>query len=116
MPARQFRFQVEDFVKNPTKEAAESLYKTLHMWRDNHKHLLALIKKSPILKEVEPLSQTLALVAGIGIEAVNKILNGEEVDKQWREKSLKALTESAKPMAHADIAVIPAIRSLIEDK
>lgn len=75
--AREFNKAVDAFLEHPDKEAAHKLEKQLKCWQENHKKLMELSKKAPVLNEILPLSESLSHLAEQAIVAL-KIINSEE--------------------------------------
>jgi hexosaminidase len=114
MKARAFRKLVETFIKNPTKETATLLLTDLHTWKTNHARLKPVIDASPILKEIESMSQDLSTIAAIGIKAVNMRLENKKPGGQWLEQSQKTLEAAKAPRGHAELMIIPGIQELLK--
>lgn len=114
--ARLFRQQTAAFLKNPgDKDMADDLLKDLSLWKENHEKLLPVIRRSPVLKEIETLSLNLSTIARIGIEAVRLILDEKETDTGWLEESKKALESAKLPGGHAELTIVTAIEQLVEN-
>ena len=47
------------------------------------------------------------------IQALDIIISGVNAPPDWSDSSLAAIAEIKKPMAHAELAVLPAIEKLI---
>jgi hexosaminidase len=113
--ARIFRHRVAEFIKSkPNKAAAETLLKDLRLWKENHQKLLPMIEQSPVLKEIETLSEDLSRIAGIGIQAIESILANKKVEPLWLEKSKKILEAARKPRGHAELMIVSAIEQLVD--
>jgi len=113
--ARMFRFRVADFVKNkPNKAAAETLLRDLRLWKENHEKLLPVIKQSPVLKEIETLSEDLSRISDIGIQAIEYLLVEKKAAPQWLEESKKILEAAKKPRGHAELMIVSAIEQLLD--
>jgi hexosaminidase len=113
--ARIFRQQVEDFVTgNINKETADVLIRDLKLWKRNHQKLKPIIARSPVLKEIETLSQDLSRIAVIGLEAVESILAGKKVSLQWIQESKKVLKSAKEPRGHAELMIVTAVERLVE--
>jgi hexosaminidase len=112
--ARLFRKQVAVFLRDKrSKKAAEVLVKDLILWRENHRRLLPVIENSPVLKEIETLSNDLAKIADIGLQAIGYILDGNKPGSGWIEESKKVLQEAKKPRGHSELMVVTAIEQLV---
>ncbi|UCH93449.1 MAG: family 20 glycosylhydrolase [Candidatus Aminicenantes bacterium] len=112
--ARVFRQRVEDFVKgNVNKEAAKVLIGDLELWKDNHQILKPIIERSPVLKEIEPLSENLSRIAVVGLECIRMILAGHKAASRWVEEAKGILAEAKKSSGHAELMVVTAIERLV---
>ena len=83
-------------------------------WENNHNLLSQTIKKSPVLKEIEPLSQDLSALANIGLESFQYLENEHKADSIWVENSLKVIKESRDPRGQTELMIIPAIEKLVK--
>jgi hexosaminidase len=113
MPARAFGTKVDQFLAGKDPVVGAALRETMAAWRDNHPLVLSLLAASPALREIEPLSLNLARACAIGIEALGVLTKGEGRPAAWAEEKNKVLAESAKPAAHAELAVAKAIGKLV---
>jgi len=113
-PARAFGRDVDRFLETRDPLLASGIAASLGQWKSNHPRVLELIAVSPALLEIEPLSLALASVSETGLEALDKLVAAQVPDKAWAEARLKLLAEAAGPKAHAELAVVGAVRKLIE--
>lgn len=111
---RVFNKLVEIFVDELGEETAGPLLRLLKHWQSNHEKLKAVIAVSPVLKEIKSMSADLSTIAGIGIEAIDRVMNGKAPDSQWLGQSRQALEEAKKPRGHAELMIIPGIVKLVE--
>jgi hexosaminidase len=113
--AREFRNLVRVFVdedaENEDFEAGIREY--LVTWRDNHEQLLNLIRRSPVLEEIRPLSENLARAAELGLAALDLIGTEEFQDRESMALRFQELEEAKKPYGQAEIMVISAIEQLL---
>jgi hexosaminidase len=114
MTAREFTAKVDRFLQTKDQALAQDLNAMLVRWRDNHKILLPIIQGSPVLKEVQPLSEALTLAAETGIKAFDLVLSGQKSDQVWVDEMAQALAEAKKPKAHAELAILLAIDKLVK--
>ena len=114
--ARKFRNAVDKFIKSNTKDQVlyHQLKKWLILWQNNHSELKIIINQSPVLKEIESLSQDLAACAELGLTALNYINDEESTEPGW-EKSAKEIIERAKePRGQTELMIIPGIEMLVQ--
>jgi len=113
MTARDFTAKVDRLLQTKDQALARDLDATLIRWRDNHMLLLPIIQESPVLKEIQPLSEALTLAAESGIKALNLVLIGRRPDQAWADEIVRALAEAKKPKAHAELAILQAVEKLV---
>lgn len=113
IPARNFSKDVDRFLSGD-KSAADIINGQLLAWRSNKDLLKQTISASPVLKEIEPLSDNLALVADMGIKAVILIQAGTKADNTWVEENLKKIEEAKKPYGQTLLMIVPAIEKLVK--
>lgn len=112
--ARKFNKCVQEYLssRDPGKEKTIRFW--LETWRSNHEKLLPIISQSPIIKEIEPLSQNLADISQIGLEALVLLREGNSAPTKWLDKA-NALIEAAKePYGQTEIHVIEGIENLVK--
>jgi hexosaminidase len=114
MTAREFTAKVDRFLQTNDQALARDINAMLVRWRDNHKVLLPIIQGSPIIKEVQPLSEALTLAAETGIKAFDLVLSGQKSDQVWVDEMAQALAEAKKPKAHAELAILLAVEKLVK--
>ena len=101
--------------KKKTTEQANQIRSLLSLWQDNHSRLEKTIKLSPILLEIAPLSESLAICAATGLEALSALENGTKLDKSFFENAKKSFEEAKKPYGQVELQVIAAIEKLIKN-
>jgi hexosaminidase len=112
--AREFRKLVDEFIMNSAKDKIEKMEYWLSLWKENHQNLLKTIKISPILREIESLSQDLSKVGQIGLEALNYIAKSEKPAKEWFAESKRAIEAASVPRGQTELQVLSAIEKLID--
>ncbi|HBY18518.1 MAG: Beta-hexosaminidase [Marinimicrobia bacterium 46_47] len=70
--ARNFRFLVRDYLKEPSIEKEKQIREILYRWAENHKKLAPVIDANPILWEIRGLSEDLSRSAQIGLKVLEK--------------------------------------------
>ena len=114
MAAREFAARAARVVADREAGAASALRASLLEWRDNGAALAPVLRDSPALREVAPLSEALTLAATTGLRALELVLAGGTTDTAWAEKALAGLSDAKKPMAHAELAIVPAVEALVK--
>lgn len=114
--ARQFRKWVDQYIASEPKDAqvAKQIESNLIVWKENHSDLLAVIAHSPILREIQSLSEDLMQCAEIGLVCMDKIAHRQNVDDQWITEQKKILQDAKKPRAETELMIVSAIEELVE--
>ncbi len=112
--ARHFRWDVEEYLRagKHRDSLRQSLVNRLVQWKENHASLQKLIRISPVLREVEPLSVALMRVATIGLEAVNAIASNRALGERWWQRAKKVLQEAQTPHGESELVIVSAIEQL----
>jgi hexosaminidase len=111
--AREFNKCVDEFLKSKDSEKEESIKQWLNTWKTNHEKLLPIIYQSPIIKEIEPLSQNLADISKIGLEALVLLREGNSAPIKWLDKADALIEEAREPYGQTEIHVIDGIENLV---
>jgi hexosaminidase len=112
--ARNFLKMVNHYFESENREDEMGQITTrLVLWRDNHAALLPTIKSSPILAEIESLSQNLSEIAAIGLEALKFLENNQTSTAGWKEEKLKSINRAKEPRGQTELMVVSAIEKLI---
>lgn len=94
--ARIFSQLVEEYIENSDNDVKEELVAYLTKWKNNHEPFMQLAQGSPVLKQMEKMSEKLKNVSVIGLEALEKnTLNQDAyLEKSNYIDSLKKDTEA----------------------
>jgi hexosaminidase len=112
--ARKFRQQVDRYLANQNQDhASAAIQSWLTLWQTNHQALLPIIKSSPVLAEIEPLSQDLAEIAGIGLEALAMLEKNQSASASWKDDKFEVLKRAKEPRGQAELMVVTAIEKLV---
>jgi hexosaminidase len=111
--ARRFRKLAEQYIASPTEAGRKELEYWLGLWKNNHMVLQTTIKKSPVLKEIEPLSKYLSDMAQTGSQALEYIQARKTPPSGWVESNKKMLEEAKKPQAKLELRVVEGIEKLL---
>jgi len=114
LEARDFRKQMEKFLQEVKPETAASLYARLLEWKGIKYDLEALSQANPVLQEVLPLAEVLEETIMMMSKALELKLSGKKPDPAWLEASLKKLEEMKKPRAECQVALVPALETLLK--
>ena len=91
----------------------EAVQTWLTLWRDNDAKLSPAIRRSPLLNEVDPLSQDLANLAALGLKALDYRESGKRPPDSWVKDASAFLGRAKQPRAEVSIAVVPPIEKLV---
>jgi hexosaminidase len=90
------------------------LRRWLAQWRDNDAGLHPVLGQTFLLRELVPVSQSLARIAGAGLDALGAIESGRRLPAAARARQLAAIDDAAKPRAELLIAIAPGVRALLD--
>jgi hexosaminidase len=110
--AREFRMYVDQFLSGDNRNL-EDIKSLLTLWENNHSNLLMVIKKSPVLKEIESASEDLFKIARAGNEAIQYILNNRKPNQEWLISNMEIIKKAKEPHAQTEIMVVDSIEKLI---
>lgn len=113
--ARDFREEVRVYLEGGAadQQLKEQIRRQLETWRDNHQHLLPVIRRSPILEEIRPLSENLSKLAAAGLTALDLIGTGQFQDRESMAHQFQIIDDARQPHAQTEIMIIPAIEQLM---
>jgi len=113
-PARDLNNLIDEYLNSKNPQYREVLKERLMILKENHKKLIPVINNSPILKEIEPLSQNLSDLAATGLDALNYIENKNKVSGDWIKHADLVLDKSLNPYGKVHIAVVGGIKKLVQ--
>lgn len=114
--ARQFRNMVDELLADvPTYMTnKDTIRKWLIEWRDNNAKLRPVLEESFLLKEIISLSEHVAWLAEVGLQALNYLESDQKPPQSWLESLSSLLDDPERPEYELAIMIIPAIRKLVE--
>ena len=110
---RKFRKLVEKYLETGDKDSEEKIVELLTMWKNNHSSLTPIIESSPVLREVQPLSENLSAVAAIALEALEIKKSGEKPDENWLTLAQQKIERAKKPCAELELLIVEPVEKLI---
>jgi len=116
-PARREVMQmVESAVGDARRGAAidERLAQEFRHWRELRAQLEMLAQRAPRVREADAALGALVELAAAGEEALGFLSRTEAAPKEWTDTKLAMLEQAAKPKGLLRLAVVPAMRRLIE--
>jgi hexosaminidase len=111
--ARRFRVLVDRYVKAPNSTDALEIGYWLDRWRRNREPFAGLVRRSPVLAEALVLSENLAIVSEVGLEALAAIQDNKVLSSAWRKGSLTKTTAATEQGGRCDLQVVSAIEVLV---
>jgi hexosaminidase len=115
VPARRFRSTVNrlidsGFTVEIDLEAARS---ELLGWRANHAVLEPVLRSTPALTEMEPVSENLRDVAAIGLDALEVATSGEVPGAEWLRPRLERLQTAREPQGQTELMIVDPVTRLV---
>jgi hexosaminidase len=114
--ARKFRDMVDEYLGDAPEFRVnrETIRARLHRWRDNHEVLKPILEEFPLLNEIIPLSEDVAVLAEAGILAMEYIEKNQVAPLSLVEKVLPLLNPPPRPEHELLIMIVPGIEKLVE--
>jgi hypothetical protein len=104
---------VDRFLADSSRRACrDDIQNLLHEWEGQNVRLKLMLQSSFLLQEIEPLSEDLSKVAHLGLYALAAMQKGEKV--ALSQDDVDVLTRAAEPRADLLMAVVPAVRKLLD--
>ncbi len=108
-----FNQNVTRFLSEEDHIALELIKPQLEIWINNKDRLASAIEKSPVLNEIAPLSENLAIVAGIAEKALKYIEKGKNPDSNWLDQSKEQIKKASQPHGQTTLMITNAVGKLI---
>ncbi len=102
MISRRIRKIFEELMAGNTKNAAE-LKLLLKEVKERQTAVKEILQVSPVLREMQPMSENLTKLAQLGIEAVDIYLSKKKPAKNWHKKVEPVLLEAEKPYGQTEL-------------
>ncbi|MDF7813552.1 family 20 glycosylhydrolase [Hymenobacter sp. YC55] len=97
-----------------TRDAQTAVRDQLKLWEANDARLQPLFTSSPTLLEYAPLSTQLRQLATLGLERLQQLESGQAPSPTWLAAAQKQLDAAKAPAGQAELAVLPAMRKLLQ--
>lgn len=113
--ARVFARQVTALLEDAPRYAAsrEELVQEFKKWREMKQTILTLADHAAVFRDAEATAGELAELGAAGDAAVGFLVNGTSPSQEWRQQQDFLLERAAKPKGLLRIAVLDAMRQLI---
>ena len=114
--ARNFRSLVQQYIDSKFQDhsAEISIRELLTSWSENDAKLQPILEKSFLLREVEPLSQELAMVGKTGLLALDYLNKSQASSEEWRRQQLAQLDAANPQQADLLLMVAEPVKQLVQ--
>lgn len=112
--ARKFNSMVDQLLLEKTSDKIITLDAMLLMWYNNYEVLKPIIDKSPILKEMESLSEDLKDVSKIGQEALQLLKQNKSGSESWKTTCLAKIAKAKVSRGQTELMILSGIQKLVE--
>ena len=115
LAARKFSVLIDRIVAgNATNEDLTSARELMTAWKENNERLSPALQTSQPLAEVGPVSQNLASVGTVGLQALDMIISHSPAQAGWADQTIAQLEAMKKPQAELLLMVVPPIEKLVQ--
>jgi len=111
--AREFRKAVDLLISGNQSAQIKEIKNILTMLKDNHSEFQKTSALSPILKEIEPLSENLRKLSEAGLMALDAIENGKSITSDKQTELLQIVKDAKKPYGQVEIMIVAAVEKLV---
>jgi hexosaminidase len=113
--AGQFSALVDGALANTAgaEEAFREIRKLLSLWQENRIQSKPIFEQSPLLKEIDPISETIADLSARGLQALDYLASGRKPPDAWQKECASLVELAEKPQAEMLITIVPPIKKLI---
>jgi hypothetical protein len=95
------------------EEAFREIRKLLSLWQENRIQSKPIFEQSPLLKEIDPISETIADLSARGLQALDYLASGRKPPDAWQKECASLVELAEKPQAEMLITIVPPIKKLI---
>ncbi len=111
--ARRFDRAVRAYLQDKNSQDGDYIKNQLLAWHDNHESLSKVISVSPMLQEIEGLSEQLMEVSKLGIEAVYLFEKNETPDLNWLSDAEKVLKKARLQGGRTELMNVNSIEAIV---
>ena len=113
--AREFRQLVASFLADGANdpERAGKIIAQFQVWAQNHEELVPIIEKSPILREIESLSEDLKTISLIGLELMSAIERGDTISNEKAQEYTDSIKAAKKSRGQVELQVVQPVEQLL---
>jgi hexosaminidase len=116
--AREFENTIDQALADVSAQS-DDLAKAkgfLSRWQITARQVSPITEQSFLLKEIQPVFASVASLSSLGLEAIAYIERKESPSSEWRKNAALLIQQLEKPQAETMIAIVPAIKKLIESE
>lgn len=113
MTARNFRVLTEKYLEGNNESAAPQLISWLTLWQDNHECLKETMLLSPVIREIDSLSQNLSELSELGLQTLSMIEENKKPGTEWFSKANTIIEKAKKPYGQCEIMIVSAVEKLV---
>jgi hexosaminidase len=114
--ARQFEVLINQTIADTSLQSAHwnKTKDLLTCWQTNVQQAMPQMEGVFLLKETQPIFESIAEICRLGMEAIHYLETKEKPPVEWKAKATILMERWEKPQAEITIAILPAIKNLIE--
>lgn len=111
--AREFRKHVTMYCSTRDSLQRADIVAHLVLWKNNHQQFMEIVRRSPVLEEAVGLSENLAKIAEVGLEAISYMDRHKSPPKDWKTRNMEIAERAKEQGGRCDLQVVTAIEELI---
>lgn len=112
--ARKFKILLSRYKHNSDSSAFNEIKNYLYIWKNNHQKLLKDIEVSPIIKEIEPLSELLSKISEKALDCIDYIAVNKPIEEDWKKEFNRLILEAKKPCGQTELMVASLIEEFVK--
>ncbi len=113
LPARLLGVQVHRYLAKRQEADFQALQDQFSAWARHYDQLEPEINRSPVLREIETISQDLAALGQIGLTALDLLKQGKHPSSNWVSSSLTTIEQSRLPRAEVRLMICDSMEKLV---
>lgn len=108
----EFRAAVQSWLSQKDSLSAKKIMLWLKEWQQINSGLRLMFDQSVQLKKVEQHSKNIAILASIGLDAIENSKTGQ-TSENWQKEKLEIISSMGKPYGETEISVLAEIKALV---
>ena len=110
---RNFKKDVNLFLKQPSAELGKKITDLLSIWKDNDSKFQMTLLNSPVLQEAASLSQNLSKLAASGLSAMEYLRKRTKPGDDWLLQQLSIVENAKQQGGRCELQVVAPVEQLI---